>query len=115
MVSWTSTSWFVYLMISQSVIVVFAWGASCFNSMSRVLLALLKSVSLSKDSKGIGKNKVITPPFVICLILGMQSPGLIPNGQVMFVYFSGGNTRILIVTIRKAPNSPLIATVTTSL
>jgi hypothetical protein len=30
--------------------------------------------------------------------LGKQSPGLLPNGQVMLVCFSGGNTRILIVT-----------------
>ena len=115
MVSWTSTSWFVHLTTCQSVIEVFACGTCYFNSISRDLLAFLKSVSFSKDSRGIGKNKVITPPFVICLILGKQSPGLLPNGQVMLVCFSGGNTRILIVTSWGGPAPPLIATVTTSL
>ena len=115
MVSWTSTSWFVYLMTCQSVIEVFACGICCFNSMSRVLLAFLKSVSFSKDSRGIGKNKVITPPFVICIILGKQSPGLLPYGQVIFFCLSGGNTRILIVTIWGAPVPPFISTVTASL
>jgi hypothetical protein len=66
--------------------------------MSRVLLAFLKSISFSKDSIGIGKNKVTTPEFVICLILGKQSPGLLPNGHVIFVCFSGGNTLIFIET-----------------
>ena len=83
-------------MIYQSVVEVFACGSCCFNSMSRVLLASLKSISLRKDSIGIGKNKVIKPEFVICLILGKQSPGLLPNGHVMFVCFTGGNTLILI-------------------
>ena len=115
MVSWTSTSCLVYLMICQSVMVVFTCGTYCFNSMSRVLLAFLKSVSFSKDSNGIGKNKVITPPFVICLIFGMQSAGLPPNGQVMFVCFTGGNTRILIVNSWGAPTTPFIATLITSL
>jgi len=96
MVSCTSTSCFEYLMIYQSVIEVFACGSCCFNSMSRVLLAFLKSASCRKDSRGIGKNKVIKPEFVIYLILGKQSPGLLPNGQVIFVCFNGGNTRIFI-------------------
>jgi hypothetical protein len=115
MVSCTSTSCFEDLMIYQSVIEVFACGSCCFNSISRVLLEFLKSISFSNDSIGIGKNKVIKPEFVICLILGKQSTGLFPNGQVIFVYFSGGNTRILRETSIGSSGPPLIAMVASSL
>jgi hypothetical protein len=72
-------------MIYQSLIEVLACGSCYFNSISRVLLAILKSISSKIDSKGIGKNKVITPEFVICLIFGKQSTIWLPNGQINFV------------------------------
>ena len=87
----------VNLTTSQLVIEVFA--STCCNSLiSRVLLTPWYWVSFIREERGIGKNNVSRPESVMDWILGRQSSGLLPKGQVIFLDF--GSTRILNGTFR---------------